>query len=62
MSNFKEFLKNDKWLVAILIVVLVLALINSTAFFGVLETVLLLIIGIVGSYIVMRKGVEITTK
>jgi len=62
MSNVKEFLKNEQWIIATLLIVVALALINSTAFFSTIESVALLIVGVVGSYFVMNKGIELTTK
>jgi uncharacterized membrane protein len=62
MSNVKEFLKNEQWIIAILVGVIILALINSTAFFSTLEGWGLLIIGVVGSYYVMTSGIKLTTK
>lgn len=62
MSNVKEFLKNEQWIIAVLLIVVVLALIDSAAFFSFIESAGLLIIGVVGAYFVMNKGIEVATK
>jgi uncharacterized membrane protein len=62
MSVIKDFIKNEKYVIGALLFLFALVLINSTAFFSTFETIALLVVGILGAYFVMNKGIELTTR
>lgn len=62
MNNITTFLTNEKWVIAIVLVILLFILVDSSSFLSVLENWGVLIIAVAGAYFIMNKGLQSVAK